>query len=508
MVAHCRSDAFRNARLAMHGGSITQVTGDQIIYNSNTGLEARKQEGAPGASLGSVVKETKHNCFPALKRLFKHIAPGALHDSAERRDPPKCHPHTREAIQREILTWAQNPYNHHLLMWIYGPAGSGKSAIMQTISERCEELDILGGSFFFLHTAERRNVGDFLIPTLAYQLAKTIPRFEDLLMDTILENPAVFSKHMASQMKALILDPMAAAVSGESHSTQRLRVILVDGLDECNEEASQREIIKLLSSSASPQLRFIIASRPELSIRDSFSIPDIENRTEILALNEHYLPFDDIRQFLEDKFENIKTNHLLRHSLPHNWPGSSAIDTLVENSSGQFIYAVTVMRYIESPRHSPIEHLTTVLRTELLPEQSDTPFALLDSLYHRIFASVADVTAVLDILRVVLSDVEQRLDNLSLYIEALLGYSPGWVQLLLCDMHSLLKLERTNDEKYLCIRLCHKSLADFLFDPLRSRHLYIDLKESTQFIGINLFNRFSGEQVCRLYIKYVVTSSI
>ncbi len=63
---------------------------------------------------------------------------------------------------------------------------------------------------------------------------------------------------MASQMKSLILDPMAAAVSGESHSTQRLRVVLVDGLDECKWEASQREIIKLLSSSASPQLRFII----------------------------------------------------------------------------------------------------------------------------------------------------------------------------------------------------------------------------------------------------------
>ena len=444
----------------------------------------------------------------ALKRLLEHIAPGAFHDSAERRDPPKCHPHTREAVIRDILIWAQNPSNLRLLMWIYGPAGAGKSAIMQTIAEHCAALGILAGSFFFFHGAENRSVIDHLIPTLAYQLAKRVPYFEYYLVAAIHDDPAIFSRNIESQMKVLILDPISAATAVNWNSGQNVYVILVDGLDECKLEASQHEIISLLHNSASPCLRFIIASRPELAIRNSFSIPHIQNQTQTLALDGHYLPDDDIRLFLLDKFQEIKRSHILHHLLPYNWPGSNVMDTLVQNASGQFIYAATIIRYIESPRHNPTEHLATVLKSQLSSGKPDKPFALLDSLYHQIFAAVDDLAAVLDILRVKLFSISTFPGWPSVCVETLLGYSHGHTQLLLCDMHSLLKLEHTNDEKYLCIRMCHKSLADFLFDPLRSRHLYIDLKESTQFIGINLFNRFSGEQVCRLYIKYVVTSSI
>ncbi|KJA14778.1 hypothetical protein HYPSUDRAFT_208407 [Hypholoma sublateritium FD-334 SS-4] len=399
MAAPTRNEMLRNA----HGNNIRdstlmQVNGDyhhnqynQNHYNNFVSPEVRKQE--------------------ALRRLFEHIAPGAFHDSAERRDPPKCHPHTREAVIRDILAWARKPANLRLLMWIYGPAGAGKSAIMQTIAEYCAHLGILGGSFFFFRSAEKRNITDHLIPTLAYQLSRRVPHFEDHLVTAILGDWAVFSRNMESQMKTLILGPMAAAAADNSHSSQSFYVMLVDGLDECQLEASHREVIDLLSSSASPHLRFIIASRPELAIRQSFSIPYVQNQTQTLALDDNYLPDNDIWRFLQDKFLDIQRTHMLRHLLPQDWPGSNIMDTLVHNSSGQFIYAATIIRYIESPRHSPIEHLATVLRAQLSPEQPDTPFALLDALYHQIFGAVADLTAVLDIFRVMLSDTHDKAED-------------------------------------------------------------------------------------------------
>ncbi len=437
----------------------------------------------------------------ALKRLLEHIAPGAFHDSAERRDPPKCHPHTREAVIRDILKWAQNPSNLRLLMWIYGPAGAGKSAIMQTVAEHCAALGILAGSFFFFHGAEKRSVIDHLIPTLAYQLAKRVPYFEYYLISAIHDDPAIFSRSVESQMKVLILDPISAATAATAanwNSGQNLYVILIDGLDECKLEASQREIISLLHNSASPCLHFIIASRPELAIWNSFSIPHIQNKTETLALDDHYLPDDDIRLFLSDKFQEIKRSHILCHLLPHNWPGSNIMNTLVQNASGQFIYAATIIRYIESPRHNPTEHLATVLKSQLSPGKSDKPFALLDALYHQIFATVDNLAEVLEILKVKLSPMD-CFDQWPLnYIETLLGYSSGHTQLILCDMHSLLKFSHVeNQDNYTntYIDFYHKSLEDFLFDLLRSEHLYIDKHKSSLFILTNFFKQFHGEPI-------------
>ncbi|KJA18123.1 hypothetical protein HYPSUDRAFT_968106 [Hypholoma sublateritium FD-334 SS-4] len=459
MAAPTRNEMLHNAHgNIIHDSTFIQVGRDCHNYNNYNNYvspEVRKQE--------------------ALKRLFEHIAPGAFHDSADRRDPPKCHPHTREAVQRDIMKWAQDPSNLRLLMWIYGPAGAGKSAIMQTFAELCDKLGILGGSFFFFRGTFKRDITDHLFTTLAYQLAKRVPRFGDHLAIAIHDDPAVFSRNLVSQMKALILDPMAAIAAEDPSAVPGLYVILVDGLDECRLEASQREVINLLSNSTSPYLRFVISSRPELAIHDD------------------YHPDDDIRQFLEDRFREIKTSHVLRDSLPPNWPGSDIICKLVRNSSGQFIYAATAIRYIESARHSPMEHLGTILKARLSPDQSDTPFALLDSLYHQIFAAVDDLPAVLDILRVLLSNINRVSDHNPHYIETLLGYSPGQAQLILCDMHSLLSLHIDNDNKHdNSIFLHHKSLEDFLFDPLRSKDLYIQPNKLQQFYTINLLDHFDA----------------
>jgi hypothetical protein len=77
---------------------------------------------------------------PGLDILREHVAVGAFHNSAERFDPPKCYPKTREAILAKIEAWVkERPENGgRLVLWMYGPAGAGKSAIAQSIAELCE----------------------------------------------------------------------------------------------------------------------------------------------------------------------------------------------------------------------------------------------------------------------------------------------------------------------------------------------------------------------------------
>ena len=63
------------------------------------------------------------------------------------------------------------------IMWLYGAAGAGKSAIAQTIAELCEEQKLLLESFFFFRADSLWSNSKRLIATNAYQVAVVI---EDL----------------------------------------------------------------------------------------------------------------------------------------------------------------------------------------------------------------------------------------------------------------------------------------------------------------------------------------
>ncbi|TEB25121.1 hypothetical protein FA13DRAFT_1185354 [Coprinellus micaceus] len=45
------------------------------------------------------------NLDASVKELYSHVAVGALHDSSERCDAPKCHFETRVAVQNDIFGW-------------------------------------------------------------------------------------------------------------------------------------------------------------------------------------------------------------------------------------------------------------------------------------------------------------------------------------------------------------------------------------------------------------------
>ena len=102
-----------------------------------------------------------------LNILEEHVALDAFHNSAERFDPPKCYPKTQEAILAKIEAWVkERPENGDtLVLWMYGPAGAGKSAIAQSIAELCEAL--LAAAFFFSRTSVGRNGSSRLVATIS-----------------------------------------------------------------------------------------------------------------------------------------------------------------------------------------------------------------------------------------------------------------------------------------------------------------------------------------------------
>ncbi|KIJ28522.1 hypothetical protein M422DRAFT_270212 [Sphaerobolus stellatus SS14] len=86
-----------------------------------------------------------------LKMLKSHVNHNASYNSCERKQEGAsiCIPGTREQVLAKIQSWTecQGPP----VLWLYGPASSGKSTIAQTIAEQCDKTDpkTLAFSYFF-----------------------------------------------------------------------------------------------------------------------------------------------------------------------------------------------------------------------------------------------------------------------------------------------------------------------------------------------------------------------
>ncbi|KDR67054.1 hypothetical protein GALMADRAFT_1358985, partial [Galerina marginata CBS 339.88] len=323
------------------------------------------------------------------------MAPGAFHNSSERYDPPKCHPQTRVAVIQAIIDWIEDGQKTSFIMWLNGPAGAGKSAIAQEIAELFHNSKRLAASFFWSRYAAGRNNEERLIASLAYQLLIAIPPMRVYVEQGLEADPSIFTRSLEAQMESLIVEPLEKVfVQGQQGpvDSEDPKLIVLDGLDECGTPDIQRYILTVISRSVRKfciPLLFIIASRPEQAIRDSFNNRPLLEITTCLTLDESYSPDDDIRLFLVESFESVKRTHVLRSHLPRDWPSENAINVLVRKSSGQFIYAATVVKFVRSSRRRPSERLDVILG--ITAARDDTPFAELDSLYRHIFSVVEDL---------------------------------------------------------------------------------------------------------------------
>jgi len=377
------------------------------------------------------------------------------------------------AVLSEIMKWIKWEGDlDSFIMWLYGPAGAGKSAIAQTIAEMCEEELVLLASFFFSRTDPSRNTVQPLIATIAYQITLNIPDVRDAILGTIGRDPMIFSKSLAIQFKSLIVEPLQHLVeAGFFNEPNSRRLVIIDGLDECFDPKVQRNILEVLGNAHRQHrlpLIFLFASRPEQHISLTFNTGFLPTVTTRIALDETYLPANDIRLFLTDKFQEIKSTHRLRRYIPPQWPLPDALDQLVEKVSGQFIYASTVINYVSSIRHKPQDHLDIILG--IRPPRRDLPFAELDALYMHILSGVEDLDFVLEILSVLLfSSSRFPWPWSSPLIEEFLAFEPGDVEMYLGDMSFLVNVGPNQK-----ITILHASLTDFLMDRTRSKEFWVN----------------------------------
>jgi len=385
-----------------------------------------------------------------------------------------CLKGTRESILDEIERWTED-FDKSPVFWLNGLAGTGKSAIAQTIAERVFADGRLGASFFCSRGVEDRSNLQLIFPTLAFQLAQKYPAFRSSLIPLLQSDPDAVHESLRDQMQRLLIKPLRSA----DIST----VIVIDALDECRDEEPESAILLVLGQSAPnlPQVKFFITSRPERHIMTGFRGPLLEKLTDVFVLHEvePHVIGTDILRFLTHELS------ALAHGGRKGWPTDEQLDSLCRRAAGFFVYAVATVNFLKHTFKRPSDRLDIIMKSpESTVHEGKVELKVhtsLDTLYASIFREAFCKNNVEDdaMVRSVLSAVVLVANPLSpSAIADLMGFEPEEVLQLLESIQSLLALSDVNN----LVHPFHKSFPDFITDPARcgDQRFYISLDYHTE----------------------------
>jgi hypothetical protein len=184
------------------------------------------------------------------------------------------------------------------------------------------------------------------------------------------------------------------------------------------------------------------------------------------VLSADEVAYKDIRTYLNQEFSRIRTERTARGiDLGAYWPPLGVAEKLAIRSSGIFIYATTVIRFIDDEYSHPMDRLDAVLT---LDPCSTAP---LDDLYTEILSVVPPEPRQLRILHAVWQgtlDGYLAMDPEEL--DLLFVLRQGTCRQALRPLHSLLEVPcaRPRFAKGNWVRASHASFGDYLGDARRS----------------------------------------
>ncbi|KAJ3554466.1 hypothetical protein NP233_g12415 [Leucocoprinus birnbaumii] len=100
----------------------------------------------------------------ALQRLERSARPDAMLNRIERAGyVPRCDDDTRESLRDRLTDWGLKiGAVEWSLIWLFGPAGVGKSAVAQSIGEALRKEESFGAGFFFSRPNNRSDPDDLI----------------------------------------------------------------------------------------------------------------------------------------------------------------------------------------------------------------------------------------------------------------------------------------------------------------------------------------------------------
>ncbi|KAF0643861.1 hypothetical protein FPSE5266_07144 [Fusarium pseudograminearum] len=362
-------DSHKNDRWQRYAAATAAAFAVELLeYIPTVQLEATQKVVEAIQTLDRKVGHLKNYMNDMNNRIILDRLPnaeGASFDSQAEEHNPTCLPGTRVELLEEIDQWIDNPKSK-TIFWLNGMAGTGKSTISRTVSQRRHKERDLGASFFFKRgEMDRGNLAKF-VPTVVRRLAEKIPEVSNSLANV---DSTFFDKAVRHQFGNLIHDPLSKAATIASHRSSV--VIIVDALDECEKDEDIKLLLELFStlrSVGSLYVRVFVTSRPELPVRLGFSAIGDTHQDLILHKISQSIIEHDISVFFRHEFANIRNifnnEAAEERNLPVEWPGEASLKKLTTAAVPLFIFAATLCRFVnDSCLGSPDVLLQSVLHT-------------------------------------------------------------------------------------------------------------------------------------------------
>jgi hypothetical protein len=498
----------RASNFVIHGGTLMDI--GQVVNGKS----------------GMYCMAFKHPLYPTttfnagIDILREASIPEAAHDSEARHPPPSCFPGTRTQYIEDIIQWVNTDDPTFPLHWIKGPAGVGKSAVAQTSSERLKASEQLGGAFFFGGTVGYDQPHTRLFTSIAYQLSTELPDYHAILEQAVLHDKTLITKNMSSQFNSLIVNPLRE-LQARGKQLKR-RAIIIDGLDECKNVDAQCEIIEIIAASARNRTTpfcWAFFSRPEPHLEAMFSNACVSSLCRTAVLQVSRTVDGEIESYLRGGFDNIVRRRNI--PIPSPWPTDRDVGILVAASAGLFIYAATVLRFVENSRslrlEDPLETVLDIISERDTISSTANPFTEIDVLYTLIMQRVPNNILpsvqllfgdmLLDDYKGLWSAIEEgnclgisevEFKNLCNHVRAVLRYHDAKPLPTLGSSVNLTHpfevagadtthfLQETGLRAGGAVSFYHKSFCDFLCDPSRSGAFCVTTPE----IHARLFNHY------------------
>jgi hypothetical protein len=371
---------------------------------------------------------------------------------------------TRVDILKEIDEWVINPNDPDHLLWLHGPAGSGKSAIASSVCHqlhrRADGRRYLGASFFCKRDDKYLRNPMLVLLKIAMNLADAFPAFAKVVAAALSNDHNLTEiDAIRPQFTGLIKGPLTQLPKCDRDPF----VIVVDALDELETADGRRQLIAIFyeMSGLAPWLKIILTSRPDPDFGHFFNQP--MHSYHDLDLNTCN-SFSDILTATRAHMQDIAE----RKHLGSDWPGEAKICAFAERAMPLFIWVVVAASFVDGGTR-PNVCLDHVLK-------DDSPggdYQQLDSLYTTAIVNFfGDAEDNAEDFRDIIGMIVVVSLHTPLPLPALMTlkmYSDGAAQEHVIDggvveraidgLASVLYEDKDNNH---AIRLCHPSFMDFL----------------------------------------------
>ena len=294
--------------------------------------------------------------------------PGASLSSVEYDKQKACLPGTRTHLLNDIEEWIHREGECERILWLSGPAGTGKSSVANSIAERMDSLGRLAASFRFdCGQAERTPATTAtLVGNLCRQLARCNESFKGAILTAVERYGPGGSMPCASQAARLLVGPILDVhIVGPN-------LIVVDALDESGNDRpltgvmSRRDLVSAIVTEfirLPASVKVLITSREEGCITDL--MPSCQSCRH-LVITETLGVEGDVQRFISTKMRDIP---IWKGRRP-DWPGVEAIEALTQYANGLFICAPIVCKFIREARN-PDSQMKKIFTTGRLSKLSE-----------------------------------------------------------------------------------------------------------------------------------------